>query len=454
MAVDFNALLAALVGTIWAYLYHKNDISVVTVGDLPKGLKAPTFDYVPDLDRFEELFIMSFTIAIVGYLESIAVCQIMALKFNYKIDANQELIAIGGANLVGSFFSGFPVVGSFSRTAVNGNTGSRTPLCGIITACIVLLALFLITDWFFYLPLCALAAMVETAVLNLVDFHEMRTAYTLDKRDFFVMIITFATTLGLGVKEGLFTGVVVSMVLVVQHSAFPRIAILGKRTQEGKETQYRDIKRFKDAVEQPGILIVRLDAKLFFANAAKFGEFVLSAVKKRTPSEESDKIPIHAVVIDSRGINDVDLSGLHMLTELENEMKRDDIAVIFCNINDVVRTRIGNSSLKIPEEFLMSDDTQDAVDFINSDHYGQLTAPTFEEEDTKVPGECQLRSSDDRQLEDQRNSGEQTLEKNVHNPMTPKDSAAIEMVIEAPSTESSGAPSDDQSRSCGACVAR
>lgn len=402
MTCDFSALVCAAIGTLWSYLYFKADIEMNIVGSIPSGLKPPTFDNLPNFDKFESLFMTALIIAIVGYLESIAVCQIMAQKFRYKIDANQELLALGGANVLGSLFSGFPVVGSFSRTAVNGNTGSMTPACGLITASIVLLALFFITSWFFYLPLCALAAMVEVAVLNLVDFHEMRMAYTLDKRDFVVMIITFGVTLGLGVKEGLFSGILVSLALVVQHSAFPRIVALGKRQEGANSHQYRDIKRFDDAEEQAGILIIRLDAKLFFGNAAKFGEFVMKNLQKRLDTElqplPEGQVEVSTVLIDCRGINDVDLSGLHMLHEMHSELERKNVALVLCNINDLVKKRMlrapicdKGSKHPLNEALLMQEDTQEAVDFVNSpefDVYHPMSgiAEKEEEEEATMEG--------------------------------------------------------------------
>jgi len=241
----------------------------------------------------------------------------------------------------------------------------------VVTATVVLAALFLITDWFFYLPLAALAAMVEVAVFNLIDFEEMIAAYHLDKRDFMVMTTTFVCTLAIGVKEGLLIGIVFSMALVVQHSAFPRIVVLGKRKSESGANQYRDIKRFTDAEEIPGILIVRLDAKLFFANAARFGDFINKAVKKRT-GDDGGTETIHTVLIDSRGINDVDLSGIHMLKELVENLHNSDLHLVFCNINDMVKKRMMKSGIDCPEEFIMADDTQEAVDFIHSEAYFTL----------------------------------------------------------------------------------
>jgi len=464
---DFSALVVALLGILWAYLFHLADIEVNYVGDIPSGLKSPSFDSAPGFDKFEELFMSALTIAIVGYLESIAVCQMMALKFNYKIDANQELIAIGAANFLGSLFGGFPVVGSFSRTAVNGNTGSRTQLCGIITSCIVLAALFLITSWFYYLPLCALAAMVEVAVLNLVDFHEMRMAWEMDKRDFIVMIITFLTTLGVGVKEGLFTGIFVSMALVVQHSAFPRIVVLGKRANGA----YRDISKFgkgcafagdDPAEEIPGILIVRLDAKLFFANAAKFGEFVVHHCKKRT-LELGDKWEVnpervYSVLIDSRGINDTDLSGLHMLAEMHSEVSRLDITMLYCNINDKVKKRLLQSAINIKDEWLIQEDTEVAVQYIKSAEFQNFILDEPEEAPIPAPLEGRLRMASESGLSgvrqrssttDKEDSGNDNETQEVTSPIqkagVTSSTQDIDITVESPgATESAPATS----RSC------
>lgn len=411
LVCDFSALVCAVIGTFWAFGFRESGIAIKTAGEIPSGLQTPTIDAVPSFDKFEELVVTALLIAIVGYLESIAVCQIMALRTNTKIDANQELFAIGGANLIGSFFSGFPVVGSFSRTAVNGNTGSRTPMCGIITATVVLGALYFLTSLFYFLPLCALAAMVEVAVLNLVDFHEIYSAYQLDKRDFAVMMITFLTTLCWDVKMGLFIGVGASILLVVQHSAFPRVVVLGKRDNG----QYRDKKRLTGCKDVPGVLIIRLDAKLFFANAAKFHSFVIDAVDKRDKVDEAGTGTLtDTVIIDARGINDVDLSGLHMLHELVNELKRDERNLVFCNINDKVKKRMHASAVygakaharnenddydsSLAEKaFLLIDDTQDCINFIQSQAFANLIAPDAENDGFADPvagyGEARIRSA-------------------------------------------------------------
>jgi len=399
---DFSALICAVLGIVWCYLFNKSGIDVKHVGSIPEGLRAPSFDNVPSFDELEEIFIDSFIIAIVGFLESIAVSQIMALKFRYRINANQELIGIGTSNFVSALFSGFPIVGSFSRTAVNGNTGARTQMSGAIAGLVVLMALYALTSLFYYLPLAALSAMILVAVMNLIDFDEMILAYHLDKRDFVVMLVTFLTTILLGVKEGLFAGIALSILLVVQHSAFPRIAILGK-TSKG---QYRDVKRFDDAVQDPNILILRLDAKLFFANSAKFCDFIQKSVDRVTPKvneegEYEEARAVHTVLIDARGINDIDLSGIHALAELVETLHRQDLTLVFCNIKDLVKKRLLRSSLSkvLPEDLLSDKDTQEVVDFIHSPQFWPHSVG-FAPEEAAGPGDARVNPTPDSDLKD------------------------------------------------------
>lgn len=153
-----------------------------------------------------------------------------------------------------SFWAGFPVVGSFSRTSVNGQAGSRTQLVGGITGTVMMLALYTLTEQFYYLPNCALSAIIIYAVISLIDFVTFWVVLKSDKREFVAMLATFLVTLFVGASEGIYTGVGLSFFLFVQHAAVPRISIIGYRAAGGK---YDDIKRFPDAVEEPGIIIVR-----------------------------------------------------------------------------------------------------------------------------------------------------------------------------------------------------
>jgi len=373
---DFSALMVAAICTVWAWLWNKAGIEVETVGDIPSGYSSPGTDSVPSFNELEGILIVCVVIAMVGYLESMSVSQIMATKFGYRIDANQELIAIGAANLLGSFFMAFPTVGSFSRTAVHGNVGAKTPLSGAISGLIVLGALYLLTPLFVYLPYCALAAMIEVAVLNLVDIGAFIEAWKLHKRDFAVMLVTFVTTLGLGVKEGLFTGICLSILLVVQHSAFPRCSIHGKRPNGN----YRDVSRFPDATEHPKYVIVVLHAKVFFANANRFGSFVNKAIARSLRHTEAETMKRDTVedgmetqqqlewlILDARAITDIDLSGLHVLGKMNITLeKKYDMKIVICNVSDKVRKQLSRAEEVTGHQIAVkvtSQDTEDAVNF-------------------------------------------------------------------------------------------
>lgn len=376
---DFSALALAFSCTIWAWLWNKlADIKVETVGDIPSGYATPNGDGMPSFEETSSIMIVALVIAMVGYLESMSVAQIMANKFQYTVNANQELIAIGAANVVASFFSAFPCVGSFSRTAVHGNVGAKTQLAGAISSFIVLAALYFLTTLFVYLPYCALAAMIEVAVLNLIDINAFKEAWKLHKRDFTVMVVTFVTTLCLSVKIGLFTGICLSILLVVQHSAFPRCSIHGRRPNGS----YRDVARFPDAQEDPRLIIVVLHAKIFFANANRFGSFVVKAIRRAREKRDCLVLPkdpelgaqpqigpsadLQWLILDARAITDIDLSGLHVLHEMCSTLrKKHHVEIVICNVSDKVRKQIENATAVLGDvaKEVTDHDTQDAVDY-------------------------------------------------------------------------------------------
>jgi len=377
-AADLSALIMCILASVAAGCYNMSPpegVGIATVGEVPSGMPAlEMIDVEGGLDALESMVPTAAIIAVVGFLESMAVGQTFATKYKYDIDADQEFMAIGIANLVGSFFQGFPVVGSFSRTAVNGNSGARSTFANALTGLIVMIGLVALAPIgaFKSLPFAALAAMIITSVESLVMVDEFVHAYHADRRDFGVMVLTLLVVLGLGVKEGLFVGFVASIVANLQCSAYPNICELGVLPVEDGGG-LRDIENFETAETYDSILIVRVDARIFFANCAQVRQFVLARLHvysdgdgemSRTASTmkglaEDDEgrfgdRPITHVIFDMRATNEVDLSGLHMLQELCRElqtftnnegiqMKTIDIAFGNCKKN--VRDRFKKSHL-------------------------------------------------------------------------------------------------------------
>lgn len=235
-----------------------------------------SIDISDGFDAWESIVPTCTVIALVGFLESMAVGQTFASKFKYDIDANQEFVAIGLANVVGAFFQGFPSVGSFSRTAVNGNSGAKSTMANGITGLVVMVALLALAplNAFLYLPYAALASMIMVSIPNLIDIDTMKHAWHASRPDFYVMFSTTFIVLALGVKEGLFVGFVASIVANLQASAYPHLAELGVHPTGG----LRNLDNYKQAEWYPGILIVRVDARMFFANTSVIRQWVLKRV--------------------------------------------------------------------------------------------------------------------------------------------------------------------------------
>ncbi|KAL3838102.1 hypothetical protein ACJIZ3_022693 [Penstemon smallii] len=212
-------LTAVILGTTFVKVYHPSSISLV--GEIPQGL--PKFSIPKEFGYAKSLIPTTILITGVAILESVGIAKALAAKNGYELDSNQELFGLGVANIVGSFFSVYPTTGSFSRSAVNHESGAKTGLSGIVMGIIMGCALQFLTPLFESIPQCALAAIVISAVIGLVDYDEATFLWRVDKRDFLLWIITFAVTLFLGIEIGVLVGVGVSLAFVIHESANPHI---------------------------------------------------------------------------------------------------------------------------------------------------------------------------------------------------------------------------------------
>ena len=187
-------LVVVVLSSIIVYLFQLQNAGVSIVGEVPKGLPSlsvPMFN----MDSILLLLPIALTISFIGFMESIAMAKAIAAKEKYKIVPNKELVGLGLANVAGSFFSGYPVTGGFSRSAVNYQAGARTPLATMITAVLILLTLLFFTDFFYYLPNTVLAAIIMVAVYGLIDFKEAKGLFKVHKLDGGTWAVTFIATL-------------------------------------------------------------------------------------------------------------------------------------------------------------------------------------------------------------------------------------------------------------------
>jgi sulfate permease, SulP family len=318
-------LIVVAVMTIAAAALELGDRGVALLGAVPSGLPAPTVPAVT-LEQLGALVVPAITIALLSFMEGISVAKAIAARTGDRLDASQELIASGAANLAAGVFQAFPVAGGFSRTAVNFQAGARTPLASLVTAATVLLSVLLLTPLFTSLPRAVLAAIVVVAVIGLVDLGAARHAWQTDRWDLAMLTLTFVATLGLGVELGIGVGVGSSLLLVIARTARPHVAELGFVPETGR---YRNVERFATTVD-PRVLLARVDGALLFSSAAGASRRLEAMVERRGPELE-------ALVLDASAIADVDGDGVGVLDELERTLAARDVVMHLATVRGPVR---------------------------------------------------------------------------------------------------------------------
>jgi len=326
-----GALIVIIVGTLLTYLLGFQAEGLEVVGSVPSGL--PSFE-VPSItwEKIRMLFPVVLTVTTIGIVESVSIAKVLEAKNQVdEVDIDQELIAIGMSKIVGSFFQSIPSSGSFSRSAVNSNVGAKSTMASLFTAILVCLSLLFLTPLFYYLPLSVLASIILIAVVNLFDVQQAIHLWKTHKSDFALMIITFVATLMLGIQEGVLIGVVLSIASVLLKSSKPHIAILGRIPETN---DYRNIRRFTDAIEPENGIVIRFDDQLYFANADYFKEKVKKLIKDPKYSDLS------YVVLDASNMHDIDSTGIKVLNEISRTLNAQDIVLHMCSVKGPVRDRL------------------------------------------------------------------------------------------------------------------
>ncbi|KAH0673460.1 hypothetical protein KY284_024547 [Solanum tuberosum] len=321
-------LTAVVLGTAFVKIYHPPSISLV--GDIPQGL--PKFSVPKQFGHVKSLIPTTVLITGVAILESVGIAKALAAKNGYELDSNQELFGLGVANICGSFFSIYPTTGSFSRSAVNHESGAKTGLSGLVMGIIMGCALLFLTPVFEYIPQCALAAIVISAVIGLVDYDEAKFLWRVDKKDFLLWTITCMTTLLLGIEIGVLVGVGVSLAFVIHESANPHIAVLGRLPGT---TIYRNTQQYPEAYTYNGIVIVRIDAPIYFANTSYIKDRLrdYEIEKEESKGRGPEVSRIHFVILEMAPVTYIDSSAVQALKELHQEYKSRDIQLAISNPN-------------------------------------------------------------------------------------------------------------------------
>jgi len=318
--------------TLVAYGADLQTRGVALVGTIPQGMPAFSQPYI-EWTVIEELLLPALLIALIGFVESVSVGRTLGAKRRERIDANQELMGLGAANLSSAFSGGFPVTGGFSRSVVNFDAGAQTQAASIFTAAGIALAALFLTPILYYLPKATLAATIVVAVSSLIDWKTIKEAWNYDRADFMAIAITILLTLFLGVEIGVISGVSASIALHLHRTMRPHFAIVG--TVPGTE-HYRNIDRH-DVRTHANLLSIRVDESLYFANAAFLEELVDTELAQREGIEH--------VILMCPAVNMIDLSALEALQEVNSSLLERDVKLHLSEVKGPVMDALKRSPL-------------------------------------------------------------------------------------------------------------
>lgn len=308
-------------------------MGVRTVGAIPAGLPMPD-PGVFRLSGWWQLLPSALLIALVGYVESVSVARSLALRRREAIDANQELVGLGGANIAAALSGAMPTAGGFSRSLVNFEAGARSQLAALVTAGWVLLIALYFGGLLAPLPYAVLAAIIVVAVWQLIDFRGLTRTWRFDRGDGVAQGLTVVGVLALGIEAGLVLGVGYALAVFLYRTSRPHIAVIGR--VPGTE-HFRNIRRHS-VDTWPELLIVRVDESLYFASSPRVYAELQSLVAAHDPG-------LRDMVLVLSGVNAIDASGLDMLEGLREQLQRLGIRLHLAEVKGPVQDQLERSDL-------------------------------------------------------------------------------------------------------------
>jgi SulP family sulfate permease len=336
------ALIVLFLAIAASTLLNFDSRGIHIVGDIPAGL--PDFGYPEELGLDELLAVIpgAIGVAMVAFAESVAIARSFGTKFGYEVDANQELIAVGASNLGSSFSGAFVVDGSMSRTSAAVGAGAKTQMVSLVAAVAILITAVALTPLFTNLPEATLGAIVIHAVWHNISFSKISQYRSITKLDYATAILAMFGVLAFGLLIGLILAALLGLIVLLFGTKHHNTSVLGKVPET---TIYRGIENFPDAETYPGLLIIRVDGALFFANTHDFVTAVRQAIAAADP-------PPHVVVIDGESMNNVDATAIITLKEFQDQLLKMGIQLRFARVKSNVMEVMERAGLEeaIPAE--------------------------------------------------------------------------------------------------------
>jgi high affinity sulfate transporter 1 len=330
-----GGLVALVLGIVVSSAFHLSSHGVAVVGKVPSGLPSVGVPSIPS-ENIPTLIAAAAGMLLVILSESLGAAQTFAVKYGYEIDTNQELIALGVANAGSGFLGGLAAGGSLSQSAVNEGAGARSELSPVVAALLMVVTVLLLMPLFKNLPEAVLAALIIHAVSHLWKVAEFRRYYVERPAEFWLGLATLAGVVVIDVLPGLVIGVVAMLLLFIYNASRPHLGVLGR--VPGAPGAYGDLLRHADYQQIPGLLVLRLDAPLFYANASLVRDHVKRLVGAAEP------VP-RAVILDVGANDDLDISSEEMLEQLVDALHGAGVDFALAEVRQPVREMMRRSGL-------------------------------------------------------------------------------------------------------------
>ena len=327
-------LLAVLFATVAVHVFHLDRLGVVVVGEIPAGLPQLT---IPEaaMDHLGMLISSAIGIALVGYSDNVLTARAFASRNGYKIDANQELLALGAANIGAGLAQGFPISSSGSRTVIGNALGNKTQLFSLVAMVTVIVTLLFLRPLLSSFPQAALGALVIYAATRLVEVSEFLRLWRFRRTEFGLALITTIGVLATDLLVGIAIAVGLSVIELFARVARPHDAVLG---QVPGLAGWHDIDDWEGSTTIPGLVIYRYDAPICFANAEDFKRRALEAIT-------AEKSPVEWFVLNTEAIAEVDITAADMLAELHQELNAKDIVFAMVRVKQDLYAQLRRSNL-------------------------------------------------------------------------------------------------------------
>ena len=335
---------------------HWTTSGVATIGNVPQGLPSFTAPYLPDFHEALNLLPTAGLMALIAFVSSSSVASTYARLRGELFDANRELTGLGLANVAGSFFQSFPIAGGFSRTAINVDSGAKTPLASLVTVLVMIAALIAFGYLLAPLPYAILGATIMAAIIGLIDIATLKSAWHRDRLDAASFIAAFVGVLIFGLNTGLVIGLMVSFASLIWQSSKPHVAIVGQLAGTG---HFRNINRH-DVVTFHNLLMLRIDESLFFGNSESVHRHVVQATRQYPEASE--------IILIMSAVNHIDLTGQEMLISLNQELLNQNKHLSFSFIKGPVMDIIEHTPVITDLSGHVYLSTMDAVNGLKDTH--------------------------------------------------------------------------------------